>query len=95
MVLWVIAVYKRHGRLGKPFIPLLPQLEDLAVLRSDNLFTKRQFVSGVTRELIVCLCWCKARVEHAVAGFFGRASIQLVTFMVGFLSCTLVYLMCL
>jgi hypothetical protein len=59
-------------RLGKPFIGLLSKLGDLAVLRSDSLFTKGQFVSGVTHEF--GLCWFNACLMHAVEGFFVCAS---------------------
>jgi hypothetical protein len=62
------------GRLGTPMLCLLSDIGNLAVLSSDGLFTKEQFVSGVLRELSMSLCKTDARLEHGVSGFFVRAS---------------------
>jgi hypothetical protein len=41
---------------------------------SNGTFTREQFVSGVLRELSVCLCRRNAAIKRAVAGCFVRVS---------------------
>jgi hypothetical protein len=63
-----------YGRLGKPFMELLSDVAERAVLQGAGLFSKDQFVSGVVQELSVCMCRYNARLEQGVSGFFVRAS---------------------
>jgi hypothetical protein len=62
------------GRLGKPLMKLITDGSDQAAQQGNGTFTREQFVTGVLRELSVCLCRRNASLERAVAGFFVRVS---------------------
>ena len=44
------------GRLGKPFMDLVTDVASRATQHGNGTFTREQFVTGVLRELSVCLC---------------------------------------
>jgi hypothetical protein len=62
------------GRLGKPLMKLITDVSDQATQHGNGAFTREQFVTGVLRELSVCLCRCNASLERAVSGCFMRVS---------------------
>jgi hypothetical protein len=62
------------GRLGKPLMKLITDVSDQATQHGNGTFTREQFVTGVLRELSVCLCRRNASLERAVAGCFVRVS---------------------
>jgi hypothetical protein len=62
------------GRLGKPLMKLITDVSDQATQHGNGSFTREQFVTGVLRELSVCLCRHDASLERAVAGCFVRVS---------------------
>jgi hypothetical protein len=53
---------------------LLTDVSSRASQHSNRTFTREQFVSGVLRELSVCLCRRNDAIERAVAGCFVRVS---------------------
>jgi hypothetical protein len=61
-------------RLGKPLMKLITDVSDQATQHGNGTFTREQFVTGVLRELSVCLCRCNASLERAVAGCVVRVS---------------------
>jgi hypothetical protein len=63
-----------YGRLGKPFMKLITDVGASAAQQSDGTFTRDQFITGVLRELSVCLCRQNANIERAVSGCFVRVS---------------------
>jgi hypothetical protein len=62
------------GRLGKPLMKLVTDVSDQATQHGNGTFTCEQFVTGVLRELSVCLCCGNASLERAMAGCFVRVS---------------------
>jgi hypothetical protein len=62
------------GRLGKPLMKLIMDVSDQATQHGNGTFTREHFVTGVLRELSVCLCRCNASLEQAVAGCFVLVS---------------------
>jgi hypothetical protein len=53
---------------------LIRQIGCKAAECSEFNFSSAQFVSGVLRELSVCLCKGNYQLDRVVAGFFVRAS---------------------
>jgi hypothetical protein len=45
-----------------------------AAQQGDDTFTRDQFITGVLRELSVCLCRRTANIERAVSSCFVRVS---------------------
>jgi hypothetical protein len=72
--LFVPLTVETCGRLGRPFMDLLTDVSSWASQHSNGTFMREQFVSGVLRELFVCLCRRNAAIERAVAGCFMRVS---------------------
>jgi hypothetical protein len=62
------------GRLGQPLMKLITDVSNQATQHGNGTFTREQFVTGVLRELSVCLCRRNASLERAVAGCFVRVS---------------------
>jgi hypothetical protein len=62
------------GRLGKPLMKLVTDVSDQATQHGNGTFACEQFVTGVFRELSVCLCHRNASLERAVAGCSARFS---------------------
>jgi hypothetical protein len=62
------------GRLGKPLMKLITDVPDHATQQGNGTFAREQFVTGVLRELSVCLCCRNASLEQAVAGCSVRVS---------------------
>jgi hypothetical protein len=58
------------GRLGKPLMKFITYVSDQATQPGNSTFIREQFVTGVLRELSVCLCHRNASLEWAVAGCF-------------------------
>jgi hypothetical protein len=52
-----------------------PDVSSRASQHSNGTFTREQFVSGVLRELSVCLCRRNAAMKRAVASCFVRVSV--------------------
>jgi hypothetical protein len=44
------------GHLGRPLMKLIMDVSDQATQLGSGTFIREQFVSGVLRELSVCLC---------------------------------------
>jgi hypothetical protein len=63
-----------YGRLGKPLMKLITDVGASAAQQGDDTFTRDQFITGVLRELSVCLCRRNANIECAVSGCFVRVS---------------------
>jgi hypothetical protein len=70
----VTLTVETYGRLGKPFMKLITDVEASAAQQGDDTFTRNQFITGVLPELSVCLCRRNANIEHAVSGCFVRVS---------------------
>jgi hypothetical protein len=61
-------------RLGKPLKRVITDVSDQATQHGNGTFTCKRFVTGVLRELSVCLCRCNASLERAVDGCFVQGS---------------------
>jgi hypothetical protein len=60
-----------YGRLGKPLMKLITDVGASAAQQGDDTFMRDQFITGVLRELSVCLCRRNANIERAVSGCFS------------------------